>query len=262
MSAEYMIPEERRNRILGKLSEKGVYSVDELVNELAVSRITVQRDINVLKKRGLLQKIHGGVQAAQNDKQDFETLFKARLNQNYDKKMEIASKALRFVHDHSTVFIDSSSTCYIFARELFNKKYVNLSIITTSPSIQYEALRYPDSTLISTGGLLRQNFNMFSGKWVVDFLERVNIDAAFISAAGISPSLKITTSNSELGDILRVVFRRTEEVNLLADSSKFFRSAMLDVAYVRDCRRIITDSGMQGKIDQLIQSGETPELVY
>lgn len=61
--AIYMIPEERRNRILLKLTDKGVYSVNELVKELAVSRITVQRDINILKERGLYQKIHGGVRA-------------------------------------------------------------------------------------------------------------------------------------------------------------------------------------------------------
>jgi len=257
-----MIPEERRNRILSRLTEKGVYSVDELVKELSVSRITIQRDIKILKEKGLLQKIHGGVRAAEEHTAFFETLFNTRLNQNYDKKMEIASKAVGFVRDHSTIFIDSSSTCYIFARELFKKRFVNLSIITTSPSIQSEAMRYPDSTLISTGGLLRQHFNMFAGKWVLDFLERVNIDAAFISAAGISASLKITTSNSELGEMLRVVFRRTQEVNLLADSSKFFKSAMLDIAHVRDCRRIISDSGVADKIHKLTELEEMPEMVY
>jgi DeoR/GlpR family transcriptional regulator of sugar metabolism len=257
-----MIPEERRNTILTKLDEKGVYSVNELVKELSVSRVTVQRDIKILKERGLLQKVHGGIRAAEKRNAHIETLFSARLKQNVEKKVEIAGKAIEFVRDHSTIFIDSSSTCFIFARELFKKRFVNLSIITTSPSILNEAMQYPEATVVSTGGLLRQNFSMFAGKWVVDFLEQVNIDTAFISAAGLSPSLQITTSNADLGEILRVVFRRAQEINLLADSSKFFISAMLDIAHVNDCRRIISDGGLRSKLGELLSDEEMPELVF
>ncbi len=257
-----MIPEERRNRIISKLMEKGVFSIDEFVKGLGVSRITVQRDINLLEERGLVEKIHGGVKWKKDRSPGFETLFDARLSQNYDKKVEIAVKAVELVHEHSTIFIDSSTTCFIFARELFKTKYLDLSIITTSPAIQHEALNYPDSKVISTGGELRQNFSMFVGKWVIEFLENVNIDVAFISAAGVSPSLKITTSNAELAEILKKVFQRAGEVNLLADSSKFFRAAMLDIGYVEQCRRIISDTGFEKKLGPDLQKINGLELIY
>lgn len=257
-----MIPEERRNKIINKLRERGVYSIDEFVKGLGVSRVTVQRDINILEKRGLVQKIHGGVKWKEEGIPYFETLFTVRLNQNYEKKVEIATKALEFVHDHSTIFIDSSSTAYVFARRLFKRKYLDLGIITTSPAIQNEALRNPDSKVISTGGELRQNFNMFAGRWVLDFLERVNIDSAFISAAGISTTLNITTSNAELAEILKAVFYRTEEVNLLVDSSKFFKAAMLNIGHINKCRRIITDSGFDEKRITDIQEISGLELVF
>lgn len=257
-----MIPEERRNKIISKLLEKGVYSIDEFVKGLRVSRITVQRDINLLEERGLVEKVHGGVKWKKDRSPGIETLFDARLNQNYEKKEEIAVKAVEFVHEHSTIFIDSSTTCCIFARELFKTRYLDLGIITNSPAIQHEALNYPDFKVISTGGELRQNFNMFAGRWVIEFLEKVNIDAAFISTAGVSPSLKITTSNAELAEILKTVFQRTGEVNLLADSSKFFRAAMLDVGSVEQCSRVISDTGFEKKPGQDLKRISSLKLIY
>ncbi len=256
-----MIPEERRNEIINKLMEKGVTSINEFVKLLGVSRITIQRDISILEKRGLVEKIHGGVKWKNEHPLYFETLFNVRLGHNYEKKIEIAEKAIEIVQDHSTIFIDSSSTAYIFARELFKKRYLDLGIITTSPSIQHEALNYSDSKVISTGGELRQNFNMLAGRWVIDFLEKINLDAAFISAAGISPDLNITTSNPELAEVLKTVFQRTREVNLLVDSSKFFKTAMLNIGHIDQCKRIITDGGVDNETISRIKKIGLLEMV-
>jgi DeoR/GlpR family transcriptional regulator of sugar metabolism len=243
-----MIPEERRNKILDELQQKGVYAVDDLARSLEVSRITVQRDITLLVERGLVEKIHGGVKLKKNKGLNFETVFEKRLNQQYEAKMEIAEKALSVVRDHSTIFIDSSTTCYIFARELLKRRYLDLGIITNSPAVQLEALGYPDSKIISTGGELRQNFNMLAGKWVIEFMMRVNIDAAFISTAGVSSEWNLTTSNAELAEILATVFGRTDEVNLLVDSSKFFKAGMLNIGSISRCRRVISNSEIDSRL--------------
>jgi len=244
-----MIPEERRARIINKLNEKKVCSINELVRDLEVSRITIQRDISILEKRGLIEKVHGGIKYKKDSFPRFETLFNARMDQNRDKKLEIAKKACGFVQDHSTIFIDSSSTCYFFAKELFMKDFLDLTIVTNSPAIQCEALNHPKHRIVSTGGLLNQHFGMFSGKWVIDFLQKINIHMAFISTAGVSQQLFLTTSNNELAEILRCVIEKTDEVNLLADSSKFFKSAMLNIAHIERCKRIISDTELRNRIN-------------
>jgi len=245
-----MIPEQRRETIISKLKEKDIYSIDSLAKELNVSRITIQRDINILGQKGLVDKVHGGVKLRSETDGYFESRFQVRMRQNYEKKLEIAKKALSYVNDHSTIFLDSSTTIYIFATELFKKKFVDLNIITTSPAILCESLKYPDLKIISTGGELRSNFNMLGGGWVIDFLEKVNIDSAFVSAAGISTSREITTANRELANILGVVFKKSGEINLLVDGSKFFKAGMLNISLLDRCRRIITD----GEIDKNIVS--------
>ena len=56
-----MIPEQRRAKILEKLNKKKIYTLDDLTSELGVSRITIQRDVNILEKNELLERIHGGI---------------------------------------------------------------------------------------------------------------------------------------------------------------------------------------------------------
>ena len=70
---------------------------------------------------------------------------------------------------------------------------------------------------------------MFGGTWVLDFLDKINIDSAYISAAGISKDLNITSSNMDLANILKKVIEKSDSVNLLVDSSKIFKREMLDV---------------------------------
>ncbi len=256
-----MIPEERRNQIINKLVEKRVYSLNDLSSDLGVSRITIQRDIMLLEERGLVTKVHGGVKLHEGQVNSFETLFDVRLNQNIEKKEEIARKALSFVQDHSAIFIDSSTTCFFFARQLLKKRYLDLGIVTNSPAIQNEALHYPDCRLILTGGELRQNFNMLAGGMVIEFLRMVNIDSAFISAAGVSSNWHLTTSNPELAEILKIVIHKTRTVSLLVDSSKFFKAAMLNIAHIGECSRIIVDSDIPGELKRDIQKTGDLEVV-
>ena len=259
---EKMIPEERRTEILSKLKNQDIYTINNLTSELGVSRVTIQRDINLLDERGLVHKVHGGVKLKSETDTFIESRFSARLKQNCGEKLEIAKKAINYVNDYSTIFIDSSTTSYIFTKELFKMKFVDLNIITNSPAILCEALNYPDLKIISTGGQLKQNFNMLYGKWVISFLEKVNIDSAFISAAGISTDMNITSSDTELANILTVIFSRSKEVNLLIGSTKFFKAGMLDINPVNQCRRIITDSRIDDETILHFKEDSKIELVY
>ncbi|TET50507.1 MAG: DeoR/GlpR transcriptional regulator, partial [Actinomycetota bacterium] len=209
-----MIPEQRRTKILEKLNKKNIYTLDDLARELKVSRITIQRDVNMLEKKELLERIHGGVRLNKKADNSFESRFNLRLSQNYEKKLEIAKKALEFINESNNIFLDSSTTSYILAKELFKKKYYDLNIITTSPALICESLKYPNLKIISTGGELRSDFNIFSGSWVLDFLEKINIDSAFISAAGITRDGKITYNNKELANTISAIIPRSSEINL------------------------------------------------
>jgi DeoR/GlpR family transcriptional regulator of sugar metabolism len=256
-----MIPEERREKILTKLKEKTIYTIDDLKAELKVSRVTVQRDVNILANRGEVSKIHGGVKLI-NDFNNFETRFNARLKQYYYEKTEIAEKALEYIKEDSTIFLDSSSTVYVLALELFKKVFFDIKVITISPMILVAAMNYPKVSIISTGGILRQEFNIFEGKWVVDFLSKLNIDTSFISAAGVNIEDGVTTSSLGLSSILAMIFERSKEVNLLVDNNKFYKHGLIKVCDAGDCTRIITDKGIDKKLVSEIKASTEIEVIY
>ena len=51
---------ERQNQIAELLAERGSVQVDDLVNLLGVSKMTVHRDLDALEADGRLRKVHGG----------------------------------------------------------------------------------------------------------------------------------------------------------------------------------------------------------
>jgi len=242
-----MIPEERRDKLLTMIIEKEICAIETLVAHFGVSRITIQRDLTHLENKGYIKKIHGGAKYIKQEQTGFETRFDIRYNLNYSKKLEVVQNAIPFVNSHSTIFIDSSTTSHIFGCEIMNMDYDELNIITTSPSLIGEAMKKPNVHIISTGGELRSYFSMFGGPFVIDFLEKVNIDSAFISAAGISSEFELTTSNMELSNILGKVIERSGEVNFLLDSTKIFKQAMNAITDIQNCKRIITDAGIDNQ---------------
>ncbi len=55
------LPETRQRQILAYLRESGTLTINELVDRLGVSPMTVHRDLNRLAEAGLVKKVHGGV---------------------------------------------------------------------------------------------------------------------------------------------------------------------------------------------------------
>ncbi len=243
-----MLAEERRQKILDVLNEKEFLRAEELADMYNVSRITIIRDIKLLKDAQKIKKIHGGISIPDVPKNNFETRFNIRIQDNYSKKLDIASKAIKYISNNQTIFLDSSSTVFVLASEILKKEISQSNLITNSPAIVVDALNHPSAGLICTGGELKQEFNIFGGGWVLEFLENINFDSAFISAAGVSENGTITTNNKDLAGILKKVFAKAKTINLIVDSSKFFKKGMLDIASLNDCKRIITDNEIPDSI--------------
>ena len=239
-----MLPTERRLKIIDKLQKQEVCTTKELSKELNVSRITMMRDLNTLENEGVLIKVHGGAKIKKNNTPRYEIRFNVRKNKNTNLKKAIAVMAAPLVKDDSTIFVDSSTTGYIFAEELLTRSFSRLNVITNSPLLLNATQEKHGISLIVTGGELDAFYNMLGGPWVVDFLDRLNIDAAFISAAGISENAELTTSSMDIGNILNKVIDRSTQTYVLADSTKIFKKEMINICSLTRCTSLITNEGI------------------
>ena len=57
---EQPLPAERHRRIHELLGEERVVRVSALSEQLGVSEVTIRRDLEVLERRGMLERTHGG----------------------------------------------------------------------------------------------------------------------------------------------------------------------------------------------------------
>lgn len=237
-----MLAVERKQEILDFIRENKVCSIDKLASRFGVSRVTVHRILNGLEAEELVTKVHGGVRLY--EPPTLETRFSIRLRTNREQKEQIARKALRYVADGDTIYVDSSTTCYQLVRALRRRPDLHVTVISSSPLVGYELAHAPHISLISTGGELDQEVLTFAGQLTLEAIARLQFEKAFVSAGAVALDRGLMTSKSFLADIIRQAIERAREVNLLVDSSKFLRLAAQVIAPVTRVSRIISDAGL------------------
>lgn len=238
-----MLAAERRQLILDKLKENESVNVNDLSTEFDVTKETIRRDLEKLQNKNLLKKIHGGAVPINNKE---ELSFNIRKKQNTEAKKEIASKALKYIKEGDTVFLDISSTAMFLAREL--KKVKNITLITNSAKIVTELANNKEITVISTGGILISNSISFVGPHANYMVKNYFADKFFASCKGISSQYGATDSSDLEIEVKKNMVNRASEVIILADYSKFKERGLSSFAKIDKIDKIISDSSLSQKI--------------
>ena len=239
-------PALRRSQILERIRRDGGVTVADLAIDHGVSTITVHRDLAGLAADGLIERVHGGARALDGDEpasERIETAWDKRVRQAGEAKAEMAVHAARLVEDGSTIFLDSSSTCLALARRLAADPPGTISLVTNSPAIAFE-LTAEAIHVIVTPGEVDQVLRLIGGRWAGEFLSELNLDIAFLSAAGFTLDEGLTTSRRPLADVVnsaRSVARRTVA---LVDSTKFGRASLVTMARPEELDLVIVDQGL------------------
>jgi len=239
-----MPPALRRERILERVRRNGGASVAELARDLDVSPITVHRDLQLLAREGLLERIHGGARALDTPPDPAApavvTAWAHRVQLAPQAKERIAAHAVQHVADGETVFLDASSTALALARQLMKAPPNELTLVTNSPAIAHEIVAESIHVVV-TPGELDQHMRLLGGRWTVEFLANLNFATAFVSAAGITLEQGLTTSRRPLADVIAAARGSARRTVALLDSSKFGRASLLTIMRADEADAIITD---------------------
>ena len=228
---------ERQSRILNLLSRNDLTSVTDLAGKLNVSGVTIRQDLNYLEAEGLVKRVHGG--AMLEDADDLSN----RLGYNYDKKLRIARKAAELVRDGETILIESGSTNVLLARELVKKK--NITLITTNVFIARQFRKNEQTNIILLGGLYQQASESLVGKITKICLDQINFDKAFIGIDGYTAKSGFTLRDLFRAEISSYIIRKTSEVIVVSDSSKFGKTELTSICNLSDIKHIATDNELE-----------------
>src|SRR3712207_4135594 len=104
-----MLARQRQALILDRVRASGAVRVAELARELAVSDMTVRRDLEALQRQGVLEKVHGGATAI-SGLALWEPGFAAKSALQQHAKAAIAGAAARLVEPGMAIAISAGTT--------------------------------------------------------------------------------------------------------------------------------------------------------
>lgn len=233
-----MTPEERRTEIVRLAQVHGQVEVESLAVSLATSRETIRRDLTLLADRGLLLKFHGG---ARLPRADIEGSFQARMATNVGAKRRIARAAAALFEPGDTLFIDTGSTTLCLAEEL--GRLNGLTAITNAPALA-RALANGDggNRAFLIGGDFKADNEETAGPLAIEQIRRFRPRYAVLTIGALDIEGGIMDYDIDEAQIAQAMIAQAERLIVLADSSKFGKSALFQVCSLDTADILVTEA--------------------
>lgn len=227
-----MLSVERHLKIIEIISELGSAQVDQLAQMLDVSPMTIRRDLEKLKKEGVIERCHGGAIMKQ------ETTYADKSVSRNKEKVAIAKKCAEYVKKEDTIFLDAGTTTYEIARCI--KDISGITVITNDLEIA-QLLKASEVDLIICGGHVQKTTGSMYGFFANQMMESFRMSIGFFGAASIDNQYNVLTPTLEKTFLKRMVINNCQRSFLAVDASKFNRKALLKINHFKDYTGIVTD---------------------
>jgi DeoR family glycerol-3-phosphate regulon repressor len=164
-------------------------------------------------------------------------------------KKLIGQAAARLIPDHSSVFINIGTTTEEVALALSG--HTGLLVITNNLHVASDLYRNSAQEVFILGGTVRQTDGGIVGSHVVDLISQFRVDLAIIGISAIDSDGSLLDFDIREAQASRAIIEHARKVVLVADSSKFSRTAPVQIAHLSDIDIFITDSLPSPKIAEL-----------
>ena len=231
---------ERQDEIARLVGEQGRVRVRDLATRFAVSTVTIRKDLVVLEHEGRLTRTHGGALLRARDRPEPAFDLRERLQQ--DEKARIGAAAAALVHDGDSIVMDASTTGLAVARRIRAQGgWSQLTVITNGLRIASELAGSPGITVLMTGGRVRQEAMSVVGHLGDGLFERINVQTAFVGAAGFAVVPGLSDATEEEAQIKRSMVAAARQVIAIVDHTKWQRVAFATFCRTDQIDKVLTD---------------------
>jgi DeoR family fructose operon transcriptional repressor len=208
---------DRLQRIEAQVRRAGKVKVVDLAVELAVSEMTIRRDLDMLAEQGVVQRIRGG--AVSIGPQPFAERFTRQVR----AKDRIASKVAELVGDGGAVGVDASSTLQRLANHISGVR--DLTIVTNGPDTFATLQDKVGVTVLLTGGQLDPRTGSLVGPLATRASRELLLRRLFVSAAALHPVFGTSETTLEDAEVKLALADVAAEVVVAVDSGKLDQRA-------------------------------------
>jgi DeoR/GlpR family transcriptional regulator of sugar metabolism len=231
---------ERQEHIARIVEEHGRARVTELAAQFGVSGVTIRKDLVVLEAEHRLVRTHGGALAADRSRPELSWEIRERLQT--DQKLWIGAAAAGLVHDGESIVMDASTTALSVARHLKARVgWSQLTVVTNGLRIASELAGHPGITVLMLGGRVRWEALSLVGQLGDGLFSRINVQKAFLGAAGFTVESGLSDATDEEAQIKRSMVAAAREVIAIVDHTKWERTAFATFCPTDKIDVVLTD---------------------
>jgi DeoR/GlpR family transcriptional regulator of sugar metabolism len=252
---------ERQEHIARIVEEHGRARVTELAAQFGVSGVTIRKDLVVLEAEHRLVRTHGGALAADRSRPELSWEIRERLQT--DQKLWIGAAAAGLVHDGESIVMDASTTALSVARHLKARVgWSQLTVVTNGLRIASELAGHPGITVLMLGGRVRWEALSLVGQLGDGLFSRINVQKAFLGAAGFTVESGLSDATDEEAQIKRSMVAAAREVIAIVDHTKWERTAFATFCPTDKIDVVLTDDAAPAAmVQELTDRGVEVRLV-
>ena len=226
----------RQQEILDLARAAGRVMVDEMAARYDVTPQTIRKDINDLCERRLLLRVHGGAVVSSG----VENLsYEARRVLAQGEKQAIGAAAAALIPDKASLFINIGTTTEEVARAL--RGHQDLLIITNNLNVAMQLYNVPRFEVIIAGGPVRHADGGVIGTAAVEFVQQFKVDIAVIGGSAIDEDGTLLDFDYREVRVAQAIIENARKVILVADRTKFERTAPIRIGHISDIDIFVTD---------------------
>ncbi|MDG5468543.1 DeoR family transcriptional regulator [Deltaproteobacteria bacterium IMCC39524] len=227
---------QRQQEILLLVQQQAFVAIETLAQNFQVTPQTIRRDINTLCDQQLLTRYHGGAGLSTNVE---NVEYSARQVMNLDEKRCIAELTAKQIPDRASIFINIGTTTEEVAKALQN--HTGLRIITNNLKVAVILRSNPSFEIIIPGGAVRPRDGGITGEATLDFIRQFKVDFGIIGISSIDADGTLLDFDYHEVRVTQAIIENARQVFLVADQSKFERSAMIRIGNIREVDAFFTD---------------------
>ncbi|KND55241.1 Glycerol-3-phosphate regulon repressor, DeoR family [Candidatus Paraburkholderia kirkii] len=228
----------RQRALLDRVARDGFATIEDLAAQFQVTPQTVRRDVNWLSDRNLLRRYHGGASALTSAE---NTAYTARQQMYLEEKRRIAKRVASEIPNQATLFINLGTTTEEVARAL--RQHTGLRVITNNLNVAHIFADETDAELLVASGKVRARRNKgVVGEQAVDFIRMFKVDYGIIGISSIEEDGTLRDFDTAEVCVAQAIVEQSRTVFLVADHSKFGRSALVKLGHLSQIDVLFTDA--------------------
>jgi len=231
----------RQQQILQQLrsTEQGqseVITSTTLTRLFKVSVQSIRKDLNLLSDIGLVKRVHGGITLPV---QSHNLSFTNRQIINLQAKKAIAKAVVATLPKGSSIFLGIGTTPQQIAQELIH--HPGLTVITNNLNAGLVLCQNPNIDTYLSGGKIRPSDQDVTGEDCTRFLSKFHVNFGIFGVGGIAENGALLDFSPEESHISSTIINNCDNCILVADKSKYLRSAPIKTAVVSQVDKFYID---------------------